>query len=93
MSLTSIPETKDTSKMVGNTLNTRAERTKLIPLRGGEKGRVRGEREKVSGERKGGREGGRKGEREEGKRKWREEEERRERRGESHERVDTGTSV
>ena len=30
--LTSTPETKDTSRSVGNTLNTRAERMKLIPL-------------------------------------------------------------
>ena len=49
--LTSIPETKDTSKMVGNTLNTRAERTKLMPLRGREGGREGG-RERGREERK-----------------------------------------
>ena len=60
-------------------MNTRAERTKLIPLRGREKGReeerrVRGGREKGSGERKGGREGGRvRGRREKGSGEKREE--------------------
>ena len=42
--------------MVGNTLNTRAERTKLMPLRGRAGGREE--------EREGGRERGREGERE-----------------------------
>ena len=32
MNLTRIVETRLTSKIVGNTLNTRADRTKLIPL-------------------------------------------------------------